>query len=173
ADTDKFNPDRFHVKPTINVESSEGHTHSYWVLDRPDYAKEDVARISRAIAIAHDERDEDGNKIGVDPSGWDLTQLLRVPGTMNLKAGKISPVSVRDYSGEIYSLDQLAEAYDPENVAAVEIHVASSMPKNIPDPVDVLPRMSSVKKLRDLYSKEPGVDQDWSDTLYLFVSEML
>lgn len=173
ADTDLFDPERFLVPPSINVQSSEGHTHSYWVLDRPDYPKEDVARVARAIAVHHDERDEDGNKIGVDPSGWDLTQLLRVPSTMNMKAGKEFPVSVRDASGEVYSLDTLADTYDPENVAAVEIHVASSMPNNIPDPKDVLPRMANIKKLRDLYSKEPEHDQDWSDTLYLFVSEML
>ena len=173
ADTDQFDPSKFLIPPTINVESSPGHTHSYWVLDRPDYPKEDVARVARAIAFAHDERDEDGNKIGVDPSGWDLTQLLRVPGTMNMKPGKESPVSVRDVSGAIYSLEELADAYDPENVQAVEIHVASSMPTRVPDPIDVLPRVSNIRKLRDLYSKEPEHDQDWSDTLYLFVSEML
>lgn len=179
ADTDGFDPSRFLVKPSINVESSEGHTHSYWVLDRGDYAPSDVSRVARAIALAHDERDEDGNKIGVDPGGWDLTQLLRVPGTVNQKVERRKdgedawPVSVRDFSGEVYSLEDLASAYDPENVAAVDIHVASSMPTVIPDPIDVLPRMSNVRRLRDLYSKEPDHDQDWSDTLYLFVSEML
>lgn len=150
ADTDLFDPSKFLVAPTMNVESSEGHTQSYWVLDRVDYPKEDVARIARAIAITHDERDESGNKIGVDPSGWDLTQLLRVPGSMNMKPGKESPVSVRDVGGTVYTLEHLAEAYDPENVAAVEIHVASSMPTNIPDPIEVLPRMSNIKKLRDI-----------------------
>ncbi len=173
ADTDTFDTSKFLIAPSLNVETSEGHTHSYWVLDRPDYPKEDVSRVARAVAMAHDERDEDGNKIGVDPSGWDLTQLLRVPGTMNTKPGKEHPVSVRDASGTVYTLDQIATAYDPENVAAVDIHVASSMPLQLPDPTDILPRLASIPKLYNLYSKEPGYDQDWSDTLYLFVSEML
>lgn len=173
ADTDQFDPSRFLVPPTINVESSNGRTHSYWVLDRTDYPKEDVSRVARAIAMTHDERDEDGKKIGVDPSGWDLTQLLRVPGTMNLKEGKNDPVFVRDFRSDVYTLEQMAEAYDPENVAAVEIHVASSMPSVLPEAKDILPRMANITKLRDLYSKEPDYDQDWSDTLYLFVSEML
>ena len=94
ADTDLFDPERFLVKPSINVESSDGHTHSYWILDKTDYPKEDVARVARAIAMTHDERDEEGHKIGVDPSGWDLTQLLRVPGTTNRKVGKNEPVFV-------------------------------------------------------------------------------
>lgn len=173
SDTDQFDPSRFIIAPTLNVQTSEGHTHSYWVLDKQDYVREDVARVSRAIAFAHDERDEDDNKIGVDPSGWDLTQLLRVPGTKNTKRGEAEDVFVRDYSGEIYTLEQIADAYDPQNVSAVDIHVASSMPTNIPDPMEVLPRVASIKKLSNLYSKEPEHDQDWSDTLYLFVSEML
>lgn len=173
ADTDKFDPTQFIIAPTLNVQSSEGHTHSYWVLDSNQYAREDVARVSRAIAVTHDERDEDGNKIGVDPSGWDLTQLLRVPGTKNTKRGASDDVFVRDFSGEIYTLEQIADAYDPQNVSAVDIHVASSMPTDIPDPMEVLPRVAGIRRLSNLYSKEPEQDQDWSDTLYLFVSEML
>lgn len=173
ADTDTFDPQRFLVAPTLNVQSSEGHTHSYWVLDNTEYTPQDVSRVARAISVFHDERDEEGNKLGVDPSGWDLTQLLRVPGTKNTKGDNNDDVFVRDYNGEIYSLEQLAEAYDPQNVSAVEIHVASSMPKDLPDPITVLPRVASIKKLNNLYSKEPDQDQDWSDTLYLFVSEML
>lgn len=179
ADTDLFDPKKFTIPPTINVESSKGHTHSYWVLDRTDHEPADVSRVARALAMAHREQDEDGNEIGVDPGGWDLTQLLRVPGTMNMKREESkegvepSPVFVRDFNDTGYTLEEMAETYDPENVAAVEIHVASSMPTNIPDPVEVLPRMSNIRKLRDLYSKEPEHDQDWSDTLYLFVSEML
>ena len=98
SDTDQFDPSRFIIAPTLNVQTSEGHTHSYWVLDSNQYAREDVSRVSRAIAFAHDERDENDNKIGVDPSGWDLTQLLRVPGTKNTKRGEAEDVFVRDYS---------------------------------------------------------------------------
>lgn len=173
ADTDQFDPSRYLIAPTLNVETSGGHTHSYWVLDSNEYSREDVSRVSRAIALAHDERDAEGNKIGVDPSGWDLTQLLRVPGTKNTKRGTAEPVFVRNFTGDIYSLEQLADAYDPQNVAAVDIHVASSYPTNIPDPMEVLPRVAGIKRLSNLYSKEPEHDQDWSDTLYLFVSEML
>lgn len=172
ADTDTFDTSKFLIAPTLNVQTSEGHTHSYWVLDKNDYVREDVARVSRAIAMMH-------SNDGVDAGGWDLTQLLRVPGTYNTKAetskdsADAGPVFVRDFSAEIYSLEQIADAYDPENVSAVDIHVASSMPTHIPDPMEVLPRVASIKKLSNLYSKEPEHDQDWSDTLYLFVSEML
>ena len=179
ADTDLFNPDKYLVAPTLNVQTSEGHTHSYWVLDNDQYSREDVARVSRAIAVTHAATDENGKQIGVDPGGWDLTQLLRVPGTMNLKlengkAGETAgPVFVRDFNGTVYSLEDIADAYDPSKVGAVEVHVASAMPTNIPPAMEVLPRVASIRKLSNLYSKEPDADQDWSDTLYLFVSEML
>ena len=173
ADTDLFDPSKYKVQPTLNVRTSENRTHSYWVLDSSEYGREDVARISRAIAQAHAEQDEEGNQIGTDPSGWDLTQLLRVPGTKNTKYGDDYTVHVDGGSGEVYTLKDLADAYDPQNTSAVAIHVAGSMPTDIPDPIEVLPRVASIRKLNNLYSKEPTDDQDWSDTLYLFVSEML
>lgn len=172
ADTDQFDPERFLLKPTINVQTSEGRTHSYWVLDKGDYSVEEVSRVARAVAHTHSEKDENGKDIGVDPGGWDLTQLLRVPGSVHTKTGKPQPVFVRDNSGEIYSMDQFAEAYDPSKVKAVTIVRPKDLPEDLPKVIDVLPRVASVRKLQDLYSKEPANDS-WSETLYLFVCEML
>src|SRR5215217_2232898 len=62
------------LKPTAVVESSPGHYHVYWRLTDaiPAYTAEQLNK-----RLAH--------KIGADPSGFDLTQLLRVPGTANYK----------------------------------------------------------------------------------------
>src|SRR3546814_7114824 len=57
-------------KPTIAIESSPGRFVGIWVLDGP--------------------MDEELNRrltyhVGADHGGWDLTQVLRFPGTKNYK----------------------------------------------------------------------------------------
>lgn len=58
--------------PTLTVESSPGRYQYYWRLERrvpPGEAEEMNKRMAYAV--------------GADKGGWDLTQLLRVPGTRN------------------------------------------------------------------------------------------
>jgi len=45
--------------------------------------------------------------LGGDPSGVDLTQLVRVPGTFNTKNGELFAVEVETTSGAVYSLNDL------------------------------------------------------------------
>ncbi len=62
------------LKPTAVVESSPGKYHVYWRLETeipPETAEDLNTRIA--------------GKIGADPSGFDLSQLLRVPSTENHK----------------------------------------------------------------------------------------
>lgn len=60
--------------PTVVVESSPGKLQAYWRLTEL-LAPSAAAALNRRLAHA----------LGADPSGWDLTQLLRVPGTRNYK----------------------------------------------------------------------------------------
>ena len=62
------------LKPTALVESSPGRFHAYWRLTDP---------IPPEIAEGLNERITQAT--GADPSGCDLSQLLRVPGTVNHK----------------------------------------------------------------------------------------
>ena len=64
----------FDMKPSALVETSPGHFHGYWFLRNP---------VSPAVW----EPASKGwsQKIGADPGGWDATQVLRVPGTLNHK----------------------------------------------------------------------------------------
>jgi hypothetical protein len=59
---------------SLVVASSPGHTQEYWGLRQP-LASAQAAVANRALA----------HQVGADPSGWDLTQLLRIPGTVNHK----------------------------------------------------------------------------------------
>ena len=61
-------------EPTAVVESSPGHAHLFWRLHRP-LAPTAAEALNRRLAFY----------LGADPSGWDLSQLLRPPGTLNLK----------------------------------------------------------------------------------------
>jgi len=98
------------LKPTAVVESSPGRYHAYWRLESdipPQMAEELNRRLAR--------------EIGADPSGFDLTQLLRVPDTLNHKHKGTPEVRLRgvadtrSYSAR--ALDELlpeAEPGEPE-----------------------------------------------------------
>lgn len=77
ADLDQCHPSKCHVRPSIAIESSSGRFQALWLLDRP-VEKGEAEELCRRIAYEHAAE-------GADVSGWDLTQLLRVPGTPNHK----------------------------------------------------------------------------------------
>ena len=61
-------------EPTAIVESSPGHAHLFWRLTRP-ISPLRAEELNRRMLLA----------VGADRSGWDLSQLLRPPGTRNRK----------------------------------------------------------------------------------------
>lgn len=77
ADLDTCKPSKLLVSPSILVQSSPGRYQGYWLLDAPVPSTQ-AEELSRRIAYHH-------AKDGADRSGWDLTQLLRIPGTRNSK----------------------------------------------------------------------------------------
>ena len=185
ADTDTFDPAGYRVAPTFNINSSPGRTASLWKLDEHTYRPEEVESAARAIALTHASV-TDGKQSGTDAGGWDLSQLLRLPPSKNLKYLVLKngeqqypeytepyDVTLGEVSGEIYSLSDITDKYDISDLPERQITLDMPMPQNLPEPKDVLRRVTSSRKLSELYSKEPRVDQDWSDTLYLFVSECL
>jgi hypothetical protein len=80
ADLDDTEPIRndAELSPTIAVESSPGRYQGYWHVDK--FLMRDVHdRLNKQLTYALD----------ADKGGWDITQVLRVPGTINHKyAGK-------------------------------------------------------------------------------------
>jgi hypothetical protein len=86
ADLDECKPEEALVPPTITIQSSPGRYQAYWVFE--DALEPAVAEhISKRIAYYHAFQ-------GADKSGWDLTQLLRVPGTFNYNHGKADVVEI-------------------------------------------------------------------------------
>lgn len=128
ADLDACTPDVIRVPPSVVVESSPNRYQAYWSFNEaiePVLAED----VSRRIAYAHEDD-------GCDTSGWDLTQLLRVPTTFNFKYGDIDPPEVKVFTanGLRYDLEEFA------NYAEVESHdtLDEPLPTVVPDADKVL-----------------------------------
>lgn len=107
ADADTCQPDVFRVTPSIVVETSPGKHHTYWIVHDTDESQR-LTQVGRSIAHAHADD-------GCDLGGWDATQLLRVPMTTNNKERESGPfmVNVAAFTSELFSIDDLVEAYPP------------------------------------------------------------
>lgn len=70
ADLDEVDPRKIKPKPTIAIESSPGRYVGLWMTDRTV-----TESLNRRLTY----------HLGADHGGWDLTQVLRVPGTHNFK----------------------------------------------------------------------------------------
>jgi hypothetical protein len=75
--------------PSVLIETSPGHYHGYWYLNGPV----DLAEWLSASAGWTD-------FLGADPGGWDATQVLRIPGTLNHKSRLAMKHRVRVVSHE-------------------------------------------------------------------------
>ncbi|HLZ28483.1 MAG TPA: DNA-primase RepB domain-containing protein [Chloroflexota bacterium] len=97
ADVDNVELAESPIKPTAVVESSPGHVHAYARLSRP-IAPPKAEELNKRWARA----------FGADGSGFDLTQLLRVPGTHNYGYADTPEVRLLEIDDEtVYDPDEL------------------------------------------------------------------
>ena len=112
-------------EPTAIVETSPDRHHLFWRLSRPLPPRE-AEILNRCLSRA----------IGADPSGWDLGQLLRPPGTRNRKYRPASPVRLLKLAGDHYHPRELDLALPLEEAREV-------MPRSKrPTPVHSAPYLS-------------------------------
>jgi len=97
VDGDGAKPHANTPRPTAVVASSPGREQYWWRLSRP-VEPEEGEDLNRRLAYA----------MGADRSGWDLTQLLRVPGTRNHKYPNAPVVELVHVSGASYDPAELA-----------------------------------------------------------------
>lgn len=102
ADLDPVHPDKCRIKPSIAWESSPGRYQALWFLTI-DIPAEDAASLSKRIAYAD----------GADRGGWDITQVLRIPGTKNYKYEAAPTVKLLYARRAAYSIDEIRRAYPP------------------------------------------------------------
>lgn len=103
ADLDFCPPENLLVTPSIVLETSPGKYQGFWVLNG-DVEPDDAENISQRIAYKHAEE-------GADRSGWDLTQLLRVPFTYNHKYPETTIVKPISATRDKFSFEDFEEHY--------------------------------------------------------------
>lgn len=135
ADVDDCDPKLLKVEPTLLWQTSPGvagnaygRNQALWVVTDP-LDVQDAAELSRGLAYAH--KDD-----GCDTSGWDIGQLLRIPGSTHSKR---EPVRVGfPAKGAAYTLDALLEHYEgidsPEAQSAPAVLSAAreALPPKLP-----------------------------------------
>src|SRR5215210_9350450 len=102
VDADGAKPGGNTPQPTAVVISSPGREQYWWRLSRP-VGPEEGENLNRRLAYA----------MAADLSGWDLTQLLRVPGTRNRKYPDAPVVELAHLSEDSYDPAELATALPP------------------------------------------------------------
>lgn len=99
ADLDEADPRDMKIKPSIALESSPGRYVGLWVTDGPV-----TEELNRRLSYS----------VGADNSGWDLTQVLRVPGTTNHKYHSMPRVRTLWQDGDTYKVSWLEKQVPKE-----------------------------------------------------------
>lgn len=158
CDADTCSPEKFRVEPSISVETSPGRWHCWWVLEGPVSASE-ASEVSQRIAYAH--RDE-----GADV-GWQVSKILRVPGTTNTKYEEPFKVTA-SYTGALYSLAELRDHYPATGLSSEVVVLSGEAPEllSTSELIDLEDRVVRGTQWENLYVDSPGQDTDWSDRLF-------
>lgn len=162
ADLDECLPKYLHIPPTITIESSPGRYQALWSFEEgqdPISAEE----ISRRIAYEH-------AKQGADKSGWDLTQLLRVPGSYNFKYANettVPPiVEIVNVTRAMYRPSDFEEKYQKvPGLEFLDLPMPKDMPRESPDEILQRYRRGLNPLVWKLYGVEPEGDS-WSEALW-------
>jgi hypothetical protein len=165
ADLDSCSPSNMRLEPTLTVKTSPDRFQAYWRFDKalpPDIAED----MSRRIAYAHASQ-------GCDRSGWDLTQLLRVPASYNFKYDSTvmsAPVVEVLVAGRSrYRVEDFEKHY-PAALDFTKVDFPFPTPDQLPTgtAVEVLnsKRNRVNPRIWDLFSTPPEEGHSWSEPLW-------
>lgn len=162
ADLDKCSYENMLVEPTIVMSTSYMKQQALWSLK--DYAHpSDVEMVNKRIAYYH--ADE-----GADKSGWDLTQLLRIPFTSNFKYETPQSIKViKSTSKNRYTLKDFAkypELEEEHSEDSEELRFPEDDELGDEDAEEVLNKYKYYLSPRamELFTQSPT--DDWSNALW-------
>lgn len=124
ADLDPVHPDSCRLRPSIAWESSPGRYQALWFLTT-EVPPTEAASLSKRIAYAD----------GADKGGWDLTQVLRIPGTRNHKYPSAPEVKILWAKRSAYSIEEIRAAYPPVNGEASANEIVNGEWPHFDEPV--------------------------------------
>ena len=154
SDLDACPPKSLLVPPTLLLETSPNRHQGLWCLE--DLAAPlEAEEISKAIAYYH--ADE-----GADKSGWDLTQLLRVPYTLNFKYDPLPIVAIVN-ADEIVPISRMRDAYPR---IKDDIESLWPMPEEFPSGEELLQRYRETLPSRVWMLLRVPPEKDWSKALW-------
>ena len=155
ADLDSCHPNKMLVTPSVQVQSSPGRYQAYWVFD--DFvAPKEAEELSRRIAYFHHDD-------GADNSGWDLTQLLRVPFTPNHKY-KNTEVTTIEVSKAKYRMDDFVEYPQLAEFKTEELDMPDISGIDVQELLDSHARSMNPQIFK--YLEETPKDGAWSAALW-------
>ena len=157
ADLDEVDPKTLDkIPPPIVVRSSENRWQAFWRLENK-VDPLDAERYSRRLAYS----------ISADKSGWDLTQLFRVPYTFNHKHSPKQTIILEralETKAPIDLFEEVLEA-PPEEAPLTEIPI----PDEAQEPEDIIAKYQKhldLDRFTTLYTYQPGEGEDWSKLLW-------
>ncbi len=107
ADLDEVNPRELSdLMPTVAIQTSPGRYHGWWDLGDDFLTWE----LNRRLTY----------HLGADHGGWDPTQVLRIPGTVNYKYPAAPKVKLLWEDGPIYSVRKLTRMLPRESAIRTE-----------------------------------------------------
>lgn len=162
ADLDSVNPDseKFSkLPPPIVVQSSPGRWQAYWRL---------TTKLEPFQAEIYSKRL--AYYFGADKSGWDLTQLMRVPFTRNFKY-EATPTIMLERGLETLAPPLLFEAL-PKPTEENGNGEIPEMPEEIPPAESIIYKYTAALRgsaFTAVYSQPPGDGDDWSKLLWRLI----
>ncbi len=157
ADLDTCAPEKLIVEPSVIVESSPGRYHAYWVMDDYEINPLEMEDLSKRIAYHHA-----GD--GADKSGWDLTQLLRVPNTRNLKYTDAF-VSIISAKKKYYRISDFKEYPALIDFAFTDSPMPTELPKMSAEEILRTHEKSLPSNIWTLFVTTPDL-HGWSEALW-------
>ena len=156
SDLDECHPEKLQLQPSVILETSTGRFQALWVLE--DEVDPLIAEdFSRRIAYHHQED-------GADTSGWDLTQLLRVPYTNNYKYDTTPIVNITDITKTTYDISDFTIYPEVQKFKYLEQDVPDISVLKAPAKILETVKNDVSGLVWELFFKEPL--NDWSASLW-------
>lgn len=166
ADLDEVDHTNITPAPTCVLETSLNRFQAFWRFSGDPIPCVLAEEYSRRIAYS----------TGADKSGWDMTQLLRVPWTYNFKYDPPQQVAVQSILMDTYEVNEFEKLAPVEEGTSPPVSLEEyKVPEEslLPDINLTLTKYKAIYGLNEefarLYTRTPTGNEDWSRLLWRFI----